>query len=157
MFFSLDNVFAAIIILVTFFSPLIGLCGLVAVCLINASAYVVGFNRDEIQKGIFGFNALFLGLSIGYEFSFNATFVVLFITSVFMLLLITVWMKGLFDKHQLPFLSFPFIITYWIVSLSSSNLTNIHLDETHIYTLNEIAKYQLPNFVAVGSFSGSAE
>lgn len=142
MFFSLDNVFAAIIILVTFFSPPIGLCGLLAVVLINASAYVVGFNRDDIQKGIFGFNALFLGLSMGYEFSFNGTFVVLFISSIFMLLLITVWLKGLFDKYQLPFLSFPFIITYWIVSLSSSNLTNIHLDETHIYTLNEMAKYQ---------------
>ncbi len=140
MFFSLDNVFALIIMLVTFFSPSLGLCGLLAIVLINGSAYLIGFNRDEIKQGIFGFNALFLGLAIGYEFSFNSIFIILFITSILMLLLITVWLKGLFANHNLPFLSLPFIITYWIVSLASSNFANIHLDETHVYTINEIAK-----------------
>ena len=142
MFFSLNNVFAAIILLVTFFSPVIGLCGFLAVALINVSAYIMGFNRDEIKTGLFGFNALFLGLSLGYEFSFNLTFVVLFITSILILLLITVWLKGLFAIHNLPFLSFPFIIVYWIVSLASSNFTNIQLDESHVYAINEIAKNQ---------------
>lgn len=140
MFFSLNNVFAAIIILVTFFSPLIGLCGLLAVILINVSAYIVGFNRDEIRSGLFGFNALFLGLSMGYEFSFNITFVILFITAILVLLLITVWLKGLFAIHHLPFLSFPFILTYWIVSLACSNFTNIQLDESHIYTINDVVR-----------------
>ena len=140
MFFSLDNFFAAIIILVTFFSPSIGLCGFLAVVLINIAAYIIGFNREEIQKGVFGFNALFLGLSMGYEFAYSGTFVVLFITSVLVLLLITVWMKGLFDKNHLPFLSFQFILTYWIVSLASSNFTNIQFDENHIYIVNEVAR-----------------
>lgn len=142
MFFSLNNVFAAIIILVTFFSPVIGLCGMLAVVLINTSAYIMGFNRDEIKNGLYGFNALFLGLSLGYEYSFNITFVVLFITSILILLLITVWLKGLFAIHNLPFLSFPFILAYWIISLAASNFTNIQLDESHIYTINELAKSQ---------------
>jgi len=143
MFFSLNNVFAGIIILVTFFSPAIGLCGLSAVVMINVFAYIIGFNRDEIKSGLFGFNALFLGLSLGYEFSFNITFIVLFISSILILLLITVWLKGLFAIHNLPFLSFPFILVYWIVSLASSNFTNIQLDESHIYAINEIAKNEL--------------
>lgn len=142
MFFSLNNVLAAIIILVTFFSPTIGLCGFLAVVLINVSAYIMGFNRDEIKTGLFGFNALFLGLSLGYEFSFNSTFIILFITSILVLLLVTVWLKGLFALNNLPFLSFPFIIAYWIVSLATSNFTNIQLDESHIYAINEIAKSQ---------------
>ena len=91
MFFSLNNVFAAIIILVTFFSPTIGFSGFLAVLLINVSAYIMGFNREEIKTGLFGFNALFLGLSLGYEYSFNITFVILFITSILILLLVTVW------------------------------------------------------------------
>ncbi len=130
------------IILVTFFVPTIGICGFLAVILINLSAYIIGFNRDEIKNGLFGFNALFLGLSLGYEYAFNNTFIVLFVTSILILLLITVWLKGLFAIHNLPFLSFPFILTYWIISLSSSNFTHIHLDESHIYTINEIAKNQ---------------
>ena len=142
MFFSLNNVFAAIIILVTFFTPVVGLCGFLAVALINVSAYIMGFNRDEIKNGLFGFNALFLGLSLGYEYSFNMTFVILFITAILILLLITVWLKGLFAVHNLPFLSFPFILAYWIVSLAASNFTNIQLDESHIYAVNEVAKSQ---------------
>lgn len=142
MFFSLNNLFAAIIIFVTFFSPSIGLCGLLAVSLINVSAFIMGFNRDEIKSGLFGFNALFLGLSLGYEYTFNITFVVLFITSILILLLITVWLKGLFATRNLPFLSFPFILAYWIVSLATSHFSNIQLDESHIYTINEMAKNQ---------------
>ncbi len=142
MFFSLNNVFASIIILVTFFSPTIGLSGFLAVLLINGSAFIMGFNRDEIKNGLFGFNALFLGLTLGYEYSFNITFVILFMTAILILLLITVWLKGLFAIHNLPFLSFPFIIAYWIVSLATSNFTNILLDESHIYAINEIAKSQ---------------
>lgn len=142
MFFSLDNIFAIIILIVTFFSPSIGLSGLLAIILINLAAYAIGFNRDEILKGIFGFNALFLGLALGYEFSFNLSFIALFITAVLILLLITVWLKGLFGIYNLPFLSFPFLLTYWIISLAASNLLNVHLDENHIYTVNEITRNQ---------------
>ena len=102
----------------------------------------MGFNRDEIKSGLFGFNALFLGLSLGYEYTFNITFVVLFVTSILILLLITVWLKGLFATRNLPFLSFPFILAYWIVSLATSHFSNIQLDESHIYAINEMAKNQ---------------
>ena len=150
MFFSIDNVFALLIAIVTFFSPPVGLCGLLAIILINSLAYVVGFNRDDIQKGIFGFNALFLGMALGYEFTFNGTFIVLFFTSVLILLLTTVWLKGLFAIYNLPFLSFPFILSYWIVSLAAYNFSNIHLDENHIYVINEEVRnesYSLYNFI----------
>lgn len=146
MFFSLNNVFAAIILLVTFFSPFVGLCGLLAIVLINLFAYLIGFNRDEILNGVFGFNALFLGLALGYEYSFNASFIVLFITGVLILLLITVWLKGLFALYNLPFLSFPFIIAYWIISLAASNLTNVFIDQNHIYIANEIIRNQTSSF-----------
>lgn len=56
--------------------------------------------------------------------------------------MVTVWLKGLFALNNLPFLSFPFIVVYWIVSLATSNFTNIQLDESHIYAINEIAKSQ---------------
>ena len=141
MFFSLNPVFASIIILVTFFSPAVGLSGLLSVLLINVFAYVIGFQRDEIQKGLFGFNALFLGLALGYEFAFNLPFILLFITSILVLLLITVWLKGLLAIHNLPFLSFPFILTYWAVSLAASHFYNFQLDEQHIYTINETARH----------------
>jgi urea transporter len=146
MFFSLDNLFALIILVVTLFTPFVGLCGLAAIAMINAIAYFMGFNREEIHKGIFGFNALFLGLAMGYEYSFNGTFVILFITGILTLLMLTVWLKGLLAIYNLPFLSFPFIIAYWIVSLAASNFSNIHLDESHIYVINEAVKNESSSF-----------
>ena len=158
MFFSLNNVFAAIILIVTFFSPAVGLSGLLAIVLINLSAYFIGFNRDEILNGLFGFNALFLGLALGYEYSFNITFVFLFITAVLILLLITVWLKGLFALYNLPFLSFPFILAYWIISIAASNLSNVYLDQNHIYIANEIIRNQSNSFYqfihSADNFSG---
>jgi urea transporter len=137
IFFSTNNVLAAVILLVTFFSPAVGLSGFLAVALINAFAYLAGFNRDEISKGLFGFNALFLGLAMGYDFQFSTSFWLLFVTAIITLLLVTVWLKGLLGDKNLPFLSFPFIVTYWIVSLSALHFSSIHLDENHIYAANE--------------------
>jgi urea transporter len=140
VFFSLNPVFAAAVLIVTFFSPATGVCGLLSVILVNVMAYALGFNREEIRKGIFGFNALFVGLALGYDYSFNITFILLFLTAVSILLMITVWLKGLLVVYNLPFLTLPFLITYWIISLSSTALTNIHWDESHIYIINDITR-----------------
>ncbi len=152
IFFSNDNLFAICILTVCFFTPFVGLCGLASVVLINVAAYFIGFNKEEIKIGLFGFNALFLGMAIGYEFNFNFAFVILLISSIIILLLITVSLKGFLSTNYLPFLSLPFIITYWIVSLSATNFTNIQLDESHIYLVNEAARNQTsPIYVFINS------
>ena len=137
MFFSKNNVFAVCIVLVTFFTPFVGLCGFISIVSINLMAYVMRFDKDDIKSGLFGFNALFLGMAIGYTYNFNLAFAVLFASSIVILLLITVSIKGILAIYNLPFLSFPFIICYWIISLSATNFTNIQIDESHIYTINE--------------------
>lgn len=142
IFFSLNTFLACSILLVTFFSPFVGLCGFVAVLLTNLLAYIAGFDREEIAKGSYGFNALLLGLSLGYEFNFNLAFVVLFLTAVFILLLITSLIKGFLATYKVPFLSFPFLITTWIISLSASNLAHIELDENHVFAINEAIRNQ---------------
>jgi urea transporter len=139
IFFSLNNFFALCILLVTFFTPFIGLCGFLAVVSINTIAYIIGFNKEDIRSGLFGFNALFVGMTLGYEFNFNFPFVVLFISTIIILLLITVSIKSLLGIYKLPFLVFPFIITAWLVSLSAGNFENIQLDESYIYNINTTA------------------
>ena len=142
IFFSLNNIFALSLMLVSFFTPFVGICGLLAILTINLIAHGIGFNKDDIKTGLFGFNALFLGMALGYEFNFNLPFIVLFISSIIILLLITVSIKGFLGMYNLPFLIFPFIITYWVVSLSASNFSNIIFDETHIYSINETVKLE---------------
>jgi urea transporter/murein DD-endopeptidase MepM/ murein hydrolase activator NlpD len=142
LFFSLNNVLALCIVIVTFFTPVVGLCGLLAIVLINGTAYLLGFDVNEIKGGTFGFNAVFMGMALGHEYSINGTFALLFVSSILLLLLITVWLKGLFGARGLPFLSFPFLVSYWILSLAATNFSNIHFDENHIYLANDAVRNQ---------------
>ena len=139
IFFSLNNLFALCIITVTFFTPFVGLCGLMAIGLINSIAYFIGFDKDEIRLGLFGFNALFLGMALGNEYNFNLPFVILFISAIIILLLVTASLKGFLGMYNLPFLIFPFIISFWVISLSTTNFDNILLNENNVYTINQSA------------------
>lgn len=136
IFFSLNKYFGFAILLISFLNPKVGLWGLLAVLIINIIATIIGFNKDEIKSGIFGFNALFLGFTLGFTYSFNFKFLLFFIISLILLLLITVWLKTLFSKLWLPFLSLPFFITYCIVSVAGPNLLNLNLDESYVYLIN---------------------
>jgi urea transporter len=140
IFYSVNNFFALLILIVTFFTPYVGLLGLISVLTTNYFSKKIGFNAEDIKNGLFGFNALLLGLALGNEFSLNWAFVALFISAIILLIMLTAWLNGLFLKHNLPFLAFPFLFTYWIVSLSSSGLGTIFLAENHVYVANELVK-----------------
>lgn len=140
IFYSLNKVLAVIILLTTFFLPHLGISGLCAIILINVIAYLIGVNRKLIGEGLYGFNAMLLGLYLGSQYEFNTAFYLLFVVSITMLLIISVWLHGIFSRHGLPFLSFPFFITYFIVSLAASSFSNILLNEDLAFTVNAIAK-----------------
>lgn len=140
IFYSLDKVLATIILLTTFFLPHLGISGLCAIILINVIAHLIGVNRKLIGEGLYGFNAMLLGLYLGSQYEFNTAFYLLFVVSITMLLIISVWLHGIFSRHGLPFLSFPFFITYFIVSLAASSFSNILLNEDLAFTVNAIAK-----------------
>ncbi len=139
IFYSLNKVLALIILLITFFTPYLGLSGLCAVVFVNVIAYLIGINRTLIEEGLYGFNALLLGLFLGFQYEINQTFVLLFIVSQVMLLIISVWLFGVFSRYKLPFLSFPFIITYCIIAMSASSFQNISLNFDLAYNVNKIA------------------
>ena len=139
IFYSLDKVLAITILIATFFTPYLGLSGLCAVIFINFLAHLIGINRKLIEEGLYGFNALLLGLFLGFQYEINTTFILLFVVSLLLLLIISVWLFGVFSRHKLPFLSFPFIITYFIIALSAGSFQNISLNIDLAYSVNKIA------------------
>jgi urea transporter len=110
VFFSTNRFFAILLLIVSFVDPNAGLAGLISVLFINVLALGLGFNRLEIQNGLYGFNALLTGLGIGYYFqpSFEM-FLVAFVSSVLVLMLTTLF-KGSTAKicPAIPFNSLPF-------------------------------------------------
>ncbi len=153
IFYSLSKVLAVTVLVVTFFTPYLGFTGVSAVILINIFAHTIGINRKLIEEGLYGFNALLLGLFMGFQFEINFTFLILFAVAIFMLLIISVWLHGIFHKNKLPFLSFPFLIVYCIISLSAGNFSNIRLNDEHIYIINQLAlKQQQPLYQFIHQF-----
>ncbi len=131
------------VMLVTFINPYLGICGLCAVILINLFARLFGFTHSIIHEGMYGFNALLLGLAMGYEYKFNIELSIVLFSAVLILLMITVWAGIVFGKQQLPYLSLPFLFTYWLVYLACGNFSFIQLQEQHIYVENYFANQSL--------------
>ncbi len=138
IFFSKSKILGLLIMLVTLFDIRAGLSGIVAVITANLAAYLIGFNRQQIISGLYGFNALLVGLGLGVYFQTNFTFFVILIFLALLTLLITVSLEGVLYKYGLPYLSIPFLISIWIITLASRQIAHLELSERGIYTLNEM-------------------
>lgn len=141
IFFSKNKVFAAILILVSFFDWLAGLSGLIAVCVVNAFAIVMGYNRTNVEQGYYGFNSLLVGLGLGiyYQPGF-AFFFLLFFAAVFTFFL-TIWLENHFGKYGLPYLAWPFLLGIWMVSLAARQFTALQVSHRGLYILNDMYDY----------------
>jgi urea transporter/murein DD-endopeptidase MepM/ murein hydrolase activator NlpD len=138
IFFTTKNYFSIVLLIVTFFDPIAGLLGLFSVLTANLMAKLFSFSDLSINTGMYGFNALLVGLSLGvyYDLSFGLLFIA-FISAVFTLF-ITVAIEGVLYKYGLPFLSWPFLLVVWMLNLAAFDLTSLGLSERGLYTLNEL-------------------
>jgi urea transporter/murein DD-endopeptidase MepM/ murein hydrolase activator NlpD len=141
VFFSKHKAFGLLLIVVTFFDWISGLSGMVAVVTANLAAVVMGFHRNSVSQGFYGFNSLLVGLGMGlfYQPGFEF-FTVLVFASLFTFFL-TIWLQGFFWKYGLPYLSWPFLFGIWLVSLASGEFSALAVSDRGIFLLNEIYRY----------------
>ncbi len=138
IFFAKNLILGVLIMVVTLFDFHAGISGLVAVLTANLAAFLIGFNRQQVINGLYGFNALLVGLGLGVYFQANLSFFIILIFISILTLLITIMLEGILYKYGLPFLSLPFLISIWVITLSSREIDNLVLSERGIYTLNEM-------------------
>ncbi|NVO19519.1 MAG: urea transporter [Bacteroidetes bacterium] len=137
IFFSKNHAFAAMLVIVSFFDPIAGLGGLIAVLTANFTAYLIGFNRNNILAGVYGFNAVLVGLGIGVYFQFSLVLLILIIFAALLTLFLTLFFEGVIGKYGLPFLTLSFLFTFWLVTLAARRYTQLNLSERGIFTYNE--------------------
>lgn len=87
--FSRDTWLGVAMLCVTFLYPLSGLCGLLCAIMVNGAAYLLSLDKFKMENGIYGFNAVILGLAMGALFPPNAMLLFLLVVASLMLLL---WM-----------------------------------------------------------------
>jgi len=138
IFFSDNKLFASILVLVSFFDVNAGLSGIIAVIVSNLLAYLIGLNRYHIKQGYYGFNSLLVGLGLGLYYVPGMAFFIFLIFASFLTLFFTIGLEGVIGKYGLPYLSLPFLLGIWLVSLAARQFTALQISEAGIYEMNEL-------------------
>ena len=138
IFFFNNRLLASIIMLVTFFNFFAGLSGLLAVLITVLIANSMGFDKIQLKSGVYSFNALLTGIGMGTFFDPGLVFFTLLLLTALLTLILSVTLGGWLYKYGLPFLSIPFVITFWFILLPSSQFENLGLTQRNIYWMNEM-------------------
>ena len=138
IFFFNNKWLASIILLVTFLNFYAGLSGLIAVLITVLIANTMGLDKIQLKNGIFSFNALLTGMGMGTFFDPGYVFFSLLLIAALLTLILSVTLGGWLGKSGLPFLSLPFVISFWFVVLPSSQFENLGLTQRNIYWINEV-------------------
>ncbi len=138
VFFSDSRVFAVVLLVVTFFDWPLGVSGLLSVVVAHGVAALMGFDKNQIRHGYFGFNALLTGLGLAMYYEFGFVLIVVVVVAALLSLFLSIGIKAFLGNYGLPFLSLPFILALWIMLLAGRDFGYLGLSQRGIYTLNTI-------------------
>lgn len=138
VFFSNKKTFSSLLLLATFVDFYTGAFGLFAIVVTNLVAYWLGLNKYKITEGFFGFNSLLVGLGLGIYFQPGSLLMLIVFLAAILTLFIAVSLEGVLGKYALPYLSIPFVISLWALTLASREFMELGLNERGIYTLNDL-------------------
>ncbi|MCE1200307.1 MAG: urea transporter, partial [Marinilabiliales bacterium] len=137
IFFLKNRWLAVGLMLLTFINFYGGLSGLIAVTASILLAYNLGFDKEQIRSGVYGFNSLLLGLGMGTFFDPGAVYFFLLLLGLLLTLILSVTLGGWLGKAGLPHLSIPFVLGFWMILLPSATFENLGLTHRNIYWINE--------------------
>lgn len=138
VFFFNNRLLAIVLLLITFLNFYAGLSGLVAVVATVLIANTMGFDKNLLKRGIFSFNALLTGIGIGTFFEPGLVFFILLLLAALSSLILSVVLSGWLGKYGLPFLSLPFIISFWLIFLPSGQFASLGLTQRNVFWMNEM-------------------
>ena len=138
IFFSLDKVFAVVLLVTSFIDPYVGISAMVAGLVAIAVAHGLGFDRKLISEGMYSFNSLMVGMVMAVYYDLSLPFLAMLVFISVLTLFITVAFTGKFSQYGLPIMSIPFLFGVWIVLLVGREFEGLHLTERGIYTINEL-------------------
>jgi urea transporter/murein DD-endopeptidase MepM/ murein hydrolase activator NlpD len=138
IFFSDKLYFSVIIFLVTFIDYNMGLSGLIAAASANLIALIIGLDKYKVKMGFYGFNSLLAGLGLGLVFEFSGELLIVILMASLLNLFIVTALEGFLMKYNLPYLSVPFLFTFWLIIPAGKNLLNFELSVRGIFVYNEI-------------------
>ena len=113
-----SRVSAIVLLMIIFISPNIAISGLV--CVLFTRFFVKLLNSNKLVGSEFIYNAMLVGMGVGYLFHISIKSVVLMFTASIMCVLCTVICNKCSEIYRLPILSLPFALVSIFVYLAAS-------------------------------------
>ncbi|RKZ55368.1 MAG: peptidase M23 [Candidatus Parabeggiatoa sp. nov. 2] len=143
IFFLQSPVAGALLLLVTLTNPNVGIAGIVSVLAAYLFARFIGMSDAFLSSGFFTYNALLVGLSIGYLFALGPLSLFFVVTAGIFTFVLSVMTNSIFSYYfKLPILSLPFVIVSSIAYLASYSYSNLYV--TALYAHGETISLSLP-------------
>ncbi|WP_456457206.1 urea transporter [Thermovibrio sp.] len=116
----------ALLLLLTFLNPNLGIGGFISVFSAYLFAHLLGLKKDFFRIDYYIYNPLLVGLSLGYLFKVNLVSLLFFFVSGILTFLLTYILYGLFSYYlRLPVLSVPFVVGSSLLYLSTLKFSNL--------------------------------
>lgn len=121
--FSRSAVVGALLLIATFLVPRVGLAGLLAAAVAAAAARLVRFSPEETAEGLYGYNAVLVGLGVGAAFAPGPRqFFLIVLGSLVTVILTAAGRATVAARWQLPVLTLPFLAGLWLALAAGSVL-----------------------------------
>ncbi len=128
IFFIKGVVSGLIILVITLINYNAGVSGILSIIAAYSVARLLGYQTTFLSTGYFTYNALLVGLAIGYMFEISVLSVLMIIIAGSLTMIITIVTAQVFYQlFGLQILSVPFIIVSILVYLSSASFTNLYV------------------------------
>ncbi len=123
IFFSNHKPVGMLFLLATFVHPAHGFFGIIAALFSMASATLIGIDPKFIRQGLYGYNAVLLGLGFGFFYEIGVASLLFLLVSCLLLTFLTLFLNTIFHKYLgLPVLTLPFTLMMWLVLPSSQRI-----------------------------------
>ena len=136
--------------MVSFFNPYAGLAGLIAALMAILLAHFTGLNRSMTGEGIYSYNALIIGIGMGAMYNFSMAFWLLLMVIVIFSVILSAQFQNFLGKYGMPFLTIPFVLCLWLITLATKDFAAIDFTLRNIYWINDlypIADHRLVKFI----------
>lgn len=144
IYFADNSIFSLLLLLASFINWQIGLSGIISVLFAILLSRLLEINSSLLKNGTYTFNVLLTGLALGANFQFNTAFIATLMFGSIISLALSVWLNNLFSKHQLPFLSLPFVISVWILFLNARVFqSNLFIEKNSFITTSDLCLLNL--------------
>ncbi len=111
--FAAHPVPSLLILIATFYHPVVGVMGLAGSIVSNVTARWMGANEDIWRTGVFGTNGLLVGLALGMHGDPSLIMILYLLVGSVVAGIVSVFVGNKFLKNDLPILSLPFMMLIW--------------------------------------------